>query len=365
MNVRRKVVWRGAAATLALGLAAFVLHTILGNGSELGRALDLASRPQPGFIVLAAACELISYLAYASAQRGLVRAAGHHLNLRWLASMAVTAQALNNFLPAGYLAANVFNFRQLRRADVPAPASGWVLLMTSILNIGALLALALIGSEITGGGGPAFADVRLAGLAVLALILTLLIVAPRLRQGDLRGLAGRQLAALEARMSQRSERAAGLARRARSGLAELAHVRLSRRAAASAAGRLAVCWLADAACLVSAFLAVGAHPPWSALLLAYCGAQLVAYLPLTPGGVGFVEGSLAVALTAGGVGAGHVLAAVLLYRVISYWATLPFGAIGYLSVRHTGFHSRSMGSLGWSWPSWLPPIFALRSSISR
>jgi hypothetical protein len=31
-----------------------------------------------------------------------------------------------------------------------------------------------------------------------------------------------------------------------------------------------------------------------------------------------------------------VLAAVLLYRLISYWGTLPAGALGYLAVRRCG-----------------------------
>jgi hypothetical protein len=116
--------------------------------------------------------------------------------------------------------------------------------------------------------------------------------------------------------------------------ARLGEVRLSRRTLA-AAGGMFVLGLADAACLVSALLAIGATPPWNELLLAYCGAQLVSFLPLTPGGLGVVEGSLAVTLVGTGGSARHVLAAVLLYRAISYWATLPSGAFGYLALRRS------------------------------
>jgi uncharacterized protein (TIRG00374 family) len=66
--------------------------------------------------------------------------------------------------------------------------------------------------------------------------------------------------------------------------------------------------------------------------IAYCSAQLVSFLPITPGGLGLVEGSLAVTLTGSG-SAAAVLAAVLLYRTIAYWGTLPFGFLGYLAVR--------------------------------
>jgi putative heme transporter len=70
---------------------------------------------------------------------------------------------------------------------------------------------------------------------------------------------------------------------------------------------------------------VGAGVPWRGLLLAYGAGQLAANLPITPGGLGVVEGSLTIALVEyGGVEASTV-AAVLLYRIISFWGFLPVG----------------------------------------
>ena len=85
-------------------------------------------------------------------------------------------------------------------------------------------------------------------------------------------------------------------------------------------------WIADCGCLAFAFLAVGSPVPWQGLLLAYCAAQLAVNLPITPGGLGVVEGSLTVALVAFGGGRAPTVAAVLLYRVISFWIPLPTGA---------------------------------------
>lgn len=335
-TLSRSSLCRLAAALAGLGVAAFMGMRVLGNGSELTRALRLASAPAGGWLTLAAACEAVSYLAYATAQRGLVRAAGHRLGLGWLASLAVSAQAMNNFLPAGYLAANVFNFRQLRRAELTPGGTGWVLLATTALNIGALCLLALLGSAISGSGGslPLYA-----GLGMLALAGIL--------------WAGRRI--LRPSIGR-------LPNRLQSTLRELGSIRLDKRSAAMAAGLLAVCWLADASCLVTGFLAVGARPPWSALLLAYSVAQLLSFLPLTPGGLGVVEGSLALGLATGGVGLGHVLAAILIYRLLSYWATLPLGALGFANVRRAGLRGGRPGTLGWVWPL---PSYALRSSIWR
>jgi uncharacterized membrane protein YbhN (UPF0104 family) len=328
-----------AAALVGLVVVGLVLARTLGGGSELARALPLASAPAGGWLVLAAFCEAVSYLAYATAQRRLVRTAGHRLGLGWLTSLALSAQAMSNFLPAGYLAANVFNFRQFRLAELSAAAGGWVLMTTTALNIAALCGLALLGSAISGGGDevPVILALGVAGSAAVI-------------------WAARRLWAPAVDQLPRRVRST-----VRSTLGELRSVRLRRRAGAWVAALLALCWLADASCLITGFLAVGARPPWSALLLAYSVAQLLSFLPLTPGGLGVVEGSLTVGLATGGVGLGHVLAAVLVYRLLSYWATLPLGALGYVNVRRAASRGQAPGTLGWVW---LAPTFALRSNAS-
>lgn len=120
-------------------------------------------------------------------------------------------------------------------------------------------------------------------------------------------------------------------------------------------------WLTDCACLMFSFLAVGAGVPWQGLLLAYCGGQLAVSLPITPGGLGVVEGSLTVALVAFGGGQAVTVAAVLLYRLISFWIPLPVGAGCYAALARARRRSRgrsaspgetrtapSEGNVGWA-----------------
>jgi uncharacterized protein (TIRG00374 family) len=76
---------------------------------------------------------------------------------------------------------------------------------------------------------------------------------------------------------------------------------------------------------VVAFAAVGAGVPWRGLLVAYGAAQVAANLPITPGGLGVVEGSLTVALVAFGGSTAQTVAAVLLYRILNFWVVLPLG----------------------------------------
>ncbi len=65
------------------------------------------------------------------------------------------------------------------------------------------------------------------------------------------------------------------------------------------------------------------------MLLAFCGAQLLAQIPVTPGGLGFVEAGLTAMLALTGVSAGDAVLATFAYRLFSYWLPLPVGLAGW------------------------------------
>lgn len=344
---RRRIVRAAVAAALSLILLAGVAKAWASDGHQLARVVDVLAHPGPGWLVVAVLCEIGSYLLYALAQRRLARAAGHPLQMRWLACLSVAAQGLGNFLPAGYVAANVLNFREFRERGLDPGEATWLLLMTSVLYVGALAALAVAGTCLVGGqaGGPT--RYLAIGIAVVAVCL-------------LAGLsilsAGARARPVVAQILRRLPVAARLRRREAVGsaLASLARIRLTRRGALRSFGLFALGWALDAACLVASLRAVGAPVPWSTLLVAYCGAQLVSFLPVTPGGLGLVEGSLTVTLASGGLAPIPILAGVILYRAMSYWATLPAGAAGYAVIRRSrpGRHAASrVASSEWPLPS--------------
>jgi uncharacterized protein (TIRG00374 family) len=82
-------------------------------------------------------------------------------------------------------------------------------------------------------------------------------------------------------------------------------------------------------------VALHSTPPWTGLLLAYCAGQIAASMPVTPGGIGVVEGSITLALVAFGGAETITLAAVLLYRLIAYWGCIPAGGLAWLALRGT------------------------------
>jgi uncharacterized protein (TIRG00374 family) len=85
--------------------------------------------------------------------------------------------------------------------------------------------------------------------------------------------------------------------------------------------------------LVCALRAVGAKPQPSLVLLAYASAALLALIPVTPGGLGFVEAGLVGTLKLAGVATSAALAATLLYRIVSFWLPLPAAAVAYALFR--------------------------------
>lgn len=99
-----------------------------------------------------------------------------------------------------------------------------------------------------------------------------------------------------------------------------------KRAVAATIGR----WAFDYATLLAALAAVGSTPRPALVLLAFCAAQVLAQVPVTPGGLGFVEAGLTAMLALAGVGAGQAVLATFAYRLFAYWLQLPAGLVGFI-----------------------------------
>jgi uncharacterized protein (TIRG00374 family) len=96
-------------------------------------------------------------------------------------------------------------------------------------------------------------------------------------------------------------------------------------------------WLLDLMALLIALAAVGAQPRASVVLLAYVVAAFLGMIPITPGGLGFVEAGLLGTLSLAGIGTDQALLATLVYRLAAYWLPIPMGAIAYfLAARKYG-----------------------------
>jgi uncharacterized membrane protein YbhN (UPF0104 family) len=89
----------------------------------------------------------------------------------------------------------------------------------------------------------------------------------------------------------------------------------------------------DYAALVASLYAVGARARPSMVLLAYVIALGLALIPITPGGLGFVEAGLTTILVLAGVSTDQAVLGTLLYRLISFWLPIPVGAFAWAGWR--------------------------------
>jgi uncharacterized protein (TIRG00374 family) len=82
-------------------------------------------------------------------------------------------------------------------------------------------------------------------------------------------------------------------------------------------------WLFDALCLWVSLYAFGYTAPAGPLLAVYGVANLVALLPITPGGLGLVEGVVIPVLVSFGAPQAAAVLGVLTWRLIAFWLPIP------------------------------------------
>jgi uncharacterized membrane protein YbhN (UPF0104 family) len=275
--------------------------------------------------LVAVAAELISYVASAELQRHLLAAAGVRIGRLFLVALNYAGSAVSALLPAGAAVSAGYTYRRLVRGGAGSASAMWVLIASGVVSTAALLGLGLAGAELYGTGifhSPLgfVAAVVLAAVAVGTVVLlawTSQRPSLMVRITILMGWVGHWGRLLGHRRN--------LSRPDQTGLLVGTHpVRMSTLRWTGLCVIGAVNWAADGAVLGVSFLALGFGVPWKGLALAYAVSQAASSLPLL-GCVGLVEASMTVALVCVGVKADHALAAVLVYRLVGFWSTLPVG----------------------------------------
>jgi uncharacterized protein (TIRG00374 family) len=90
--------------------------------------------------------------------------------------------------------------------------------------------------------------------------------------------------------------------------------------------------------------AVGIEIGWLEIFAVYTFGELLSTIPLTPGGVGFVEAGSAGLLVSFGAPNEAALAAVLLYRAFTYLFEIPLGGVGWITWATRTSWRRPIGS---------------------
>jgi uncharacterized protein (TIRG00374 family) len=315
---------RGALhLVFGLAVAGVVLWAVGGQRGELQGALSYLANLKWQWVAVACVTELLALVAFGALQRELIGAGGVRATLTDMTAIAFAGNAIMNSLPAGPLWSNVFAFRQFRRRGADDVLAVWTLVATSIASAASLALVAILGLVFARNQ-----DVAADLAAVAGGVVGLLFLVRYLLRRHRWTLAA---AAAMLRLSQRIiRRPRGDARQlVDDGWARLTAIAPGRGVWTLAFGFAAANWLWDCLALALCFVAVGEAVPWQGLLLAYGAAQLAVNIPITPGGLGVVEGSLTIALVAYGGPREATVAAVVLYRLISFWGLLGVGWVAW------------------------------------
>ena len=246
------------------------------------------------------------------------------------ATSQLAANAASRVVPGGVVVGGAVYFRLLRRSGVEPAGAAAALAANSLISNMVLFALPAAGAlsaVASTAVPPGLLPVVLAGLGLF--VLTLGIGAVLVRFDWPLAFAGavveRLTRLLPSRLGRgRVARRDGLLR-TRNELVGAMGGRWWQAVGFATANRIL-----DYLMLVAALRAIGAEPRLSLVLLAYGAASVLGMIPITPGGLGFVEAGLTATLVAAGIPTGDALLATLAYRLFSFWLPIPAGAAAYL-----------------------------------
>ena len=313
---------------LSVGLLVFVFeYLVLPQFASARHSLPLLATVNPVLVALAVLLEVAAIYAYAELTRSVLypHAPGRFNILR----VNLAGLAISHVVPGGTAPAGALSYRIFNELGVPTETNAFGLAVQGagsavVLNL--IFWLALVISIPLRGFNPAYGFAALAGVFLLAAFFgTILLITRGQRHADnwLRYVA-RHVPALD------PEKVSVLLAKVADRITMLIN---NRRTLWWAFAYAAANWLLDAACLWVFLWSFGSIISPIDLLVAYGLANISAAIPLTPGGLGVVEGVLIATLVGFGVPHSQAILAVLAYRLINFWIPIPIGGIAYASLQ--------------------------------
>ena len=306
---------------LFLLLSAFALYGLLPQLLDVFEEIPKLRDLNPVWFIATLLLEMGSFVC----QWSLTRTALPQVSWFVAGTSQLVSNAVSKTVPGGAAMGAATGYRMLSVSGVNRGTAGAALAGTAIVSNGVLFALpmvAVIGSILS---APVPSDLALIAWGGALLFLMLFAVVFTLVRFD-RPLwaVGRIVERVTRWIYSKIHRAGGPT------AAGLVHQRDAMVDALGSRWEMALAaavgnWGLDYLALVAALYAVGAKPRLSLVLLAYGAAAVLSMIPITPGGLGFVEAGLTATLIAAGVNGPDALLATLAYRVVSYWLPLPAG----------------------------------------
>lgn len=306
-------------------LAYFLLPGVISGFNE---AADQIRGVNPVLIALGFALEVAALFCYSLLTRAALGSVGETLSRMRLFRIQLSTKALSHIVPGGNAAGSVLGYRLLTLSGVSGPQAGFALATAGIgsavvLNV--IFWMALLVSIPIRGVNPAYGTAALIGVLVIGFAAALVF---GIIEGQGRAVLTVRWIARKIRTDE--DRFEAAFRQIGERLEELVSDRvLLRRVVIWAAAN----WLLDAAALWVFIRAFGGSLDIDALLVAFGLANVLAAIPILPGGLGVVEATYLSVLPGFGVPRRIAAPAVAAYRSAQYLFPILLGGIAYASLR--------------------------------
>ncbi len=343
--------------TVTVIVLGFVIeYVVLPEVASARKSIRLLGKVNVAYLLLAVALEVLALVSYAGLSRTVLypRSPSRFRLLR----INMATLAISHVLPGGTAPGTALSYRLLTDSGVPGSTAGFGLAtqgVGSAVVLNAIFWLALVVSIPLHGFNPLYGIAAAAGVVLMAGFAGAVLL---LTRGKSRAVGF--IHAIATRLPfLRADAISDLLQRLADRLHELTdHPTLLRRALWWAAAN----WLFDAASLWVFLFAFGKALLPIDLLVAYGLANILAVIPITPGGLGVVEGVLIPTIVGFRTPKAIAILGVISYRLVNFWLPIPVGGIAYLSLRIGSGRRNGSGTVtpgadrapGGAWPARSP-----------
>jgi uncharacterized protein (TIRG00374 family) len=322
-RIRREVRWTVTAVVLVLVVEFLVLPRLGGFGHSLHRVSEI----NVAWVLAALVFEAAALTAYAQLTYTLLSPGAPS---RWrLLRIDLSSLALSHVVPGGTAPGVGLSYRLLSQSGVSAADAGFGLAMQGVgsavvLNI--IFWLALVVSLFTNGYHALYTWAAAAGIILMGAFAAVVVALTKGRHRTIQTVRqwAQHIPILDAdRLAEGVQRIAD----------RLKDLAAQREQLSQAVVWAAANWMLDAACLWVFIIALHGYISPINLLVAYGLANILAVIPITPGGLGVVETILIATIHGFHVPLSIAGTAVLGYRLVNFWLPIPVGGVSYLSLR--------------------------------
>ena len=302
----------------------FVLPTIPGFRS----AATQLGEVQPQWLVLGLGLQMAALVAYSLLTRAAIGEARHFVSTMRMFRIQMSTKALSNVVPGGTAAGSALGYRLITLSGVTGTDAGFALAtagLASAVVLNLIFWLALLVSIPRRGVNPLYTTAALAGVLIMVFVAAIVI---GLLQGQKR--ADSILRWIARRLRLDENKIGDALRQVGERLEDLVHDRQVLRRVLFWS---TLNWLLDAASLWVFIRAFGATLDFDALLVAFGLANVFAVIPITPGGLGIVEGIYIPTLVGFNLRRSVAVVSVATYRIAQYFFPTLLGGLMYLSLR--------------------------------